>query len=219
MKRILITGGAGYIGSHTAKAVWRKGWVPVVFDNFSAGHEWAVQWGPGVRADLADSEAIRSAIRQYRPEIAVGIRASGVGAERALFGIPENPRRPAPGRDGDDRAGPPLLPDYLCRDHSVRAHSIHDHVAGFRRHRRLHGADGGSGNPTDPSDPLASQHVPRGVSQLSGCASQAGAGGPAWRPAWIAFLFPFPPAADILHRPNRFRLARRTRPSVAGRRT
>jgi UDP-arabinose 4-epimerase len=88
MKRILITGGAGYIGSHTAKAVARKGWEPVVFDNFSAGHEWAVQWGPCVRADLADSEAIRSAIRQYRPDAVVHFAASAYVGESMV-----NPRK------------------------------------------------------------------------------------------------------------------------------
>ena len=88
MKRILITGGAGYIGSHTAKAVGCKGWEPVVFDNLSAGHEWAVQWGPFVRADLADSEAIRSAIRQYRPDAVVHFAASAYVGESVV-----NPRK------------------------------------------------------------------------------------------------------------------------------
>src|ERR1039458_9458833 len=88
MKRILITGGAGYIGSHIAKAVARWGWEPVIFDNFSAGHEWAIQWGPSVRADLADSEAIRSAIRQYRPDAVVHFAASAYVGESMV-----NPRK------------------------------------------------------------------------------------------------------------------------------
>jgi len=63
--RVLVTGGAGYIGSHTAKMLVRAGFEPVVFDNFSAGHRWAVKWGPLVESDLSDHGAIRHAIRRY----------------------------------------------------------------------------------------------------------------------------------------------------------
>ena len=50
-KRILVTGGAGYIGSHTCKALDAAGYTPVVFDDLSNGHAEAVQWGPLVRGD------------------------------------------------------------------------------------------------------------------------------------------------------------------------
>jgi len=63
--RVLVTGGAGYIGSHAAKALARAGHEPVVFDNLSTGHQWAVKWGPLIEADLADGEAIRKALTQY----------------------------------------------------------------------------------------------------------------------------------------------------------
>ncbi|MCS7058158.1 MAG: UDP-glucose 4-epimerase GalE [Meiothermus sp.] len=63
---ILVVGGAGYIGSHTAKALYRAGFTPVVFDNLSYGHRWAVRWGPLVEADLADKAAILEALRGYR---------------------------------------------------------------------------------------------------------------------------------------------------------
>ena len=43
---ILVTGGAGYIGSHTCKVLAQSGHVPVVMDNLSTGHRWAVKWGP-----------------------------------------------------------------------------------------------------------------------------------------------------------------------------
>ncbi len=88
MQRILITGGAGYIGSHTAKAFARKGWEPVVFDNFTAGHEWAVRWGPCVRGDLADPAAIRSALREYRPQAVMHFAASAYVGESVV-----NPRK------------------------------------------------------------------------------------------------------------------------------
>ena len=43
---ILVTGGAGYIGSHACKALAAAGYMPVVYDNMEYGHDWAVKWGP-----------------------------------------------------------------------------------------------------------------------------------------------------------------------------
>jgi UDP-arabinose 4-epimerase len=68
MKRVLVTGGAGYIGSHTAKALAQNGIEPVVLDNLSMGHLWAVRWGPFVEGDIADSDLIRDTIRRQRIE-------------------------------------------------------------------------------------------------------------------------------------------------------
>lgn len=62
---ILITGGAGYIGSHTAKAVHAAGMVPVVFDDLSNGHAEAVQWGPFVQGDIRDRSALAAAIGRH----------------------------------------------------------------------------------------------------------------------------------------------------------
>ena len=56
---ILIVGGAGYIGSQTAKCVAQAGWKPVVFDNLVYGHKWAVKWGPLIEGDLADGALIK----------------------------------------------------------------------------------------------------------------------------------------------------------------
>ena len=63
--RVLITGGAGYIGSHTAKALARAGIEPVTYDNLSTGHSWAVKWGPLVEADLCDYQALKETIERY----------------------------------------------------------------------------------------------------------------------------------------------------------
>jgi UDP-glucose 4-epimerase len=52
MKNILVTGGAGYIGSHTAKVLAKQGFNPVVLDNLTMGHRWAVRYGPLVVGDL-----------------------------------------------------------------------------------------------------------------------------------------------------------------------
>ena len=58
---ILVTGGAGYIGSHACKALARAGYRPVVYDNLSRGHREAVRWGPLVEGDIADSARLGAA--------------------------------------------------------------------------------------------------------------------------------------------------------------
>jgi UDP-arabinose 4-epimerase len=63
---VLVTGGAGYIGSHACKALARAGYQPVVYDNLSRGHADAVKWGPLVKGDLGDTELLRQTLRQHR---------------------------------------------------------------------------------------------------------------------------------------------------------
>ncbi len=72
---ILIVGGAGYIGSHTAKLVAASGHRPVVFDNLVYGHREAVKWGPLVEGDLADPEAIRRALSEHAVEAVIHFAA------------------------------------------------------------------------------------------------------------------------------------------------
>jgi UDP-glucose-4-epimerase GalE len=62
---VLVTGGAGYIGSHTCKALNRAGYRVVVYDNFVAGHRQAVRFGDLVDGDVADVDRVRGALRQY----------------------------------------------------------------------------------------------------------------------------------------------------------
>ncbi len=62
---IIVTGGAGYIGSHTCKALRQQGYTPVTFDNLSLGHKDFVKWGPLVIGDTHDSKAVTQAISQY----------------------------------------------------------------------------------------------------------------------------------------------------------
>ncbi len=64
--RVLVTGGAGFIGAHACKALAEAGALPVVFDNLSTGHADAVRWGPLLRGDVRDSAALASALRQFR---------------------------------------------------------------------------------------------------------------------------------------------------------
>ena len=65
---VLVTGGAGYIGSHTCKALAEAKHLPVTYDNLCYGHEWAVKWGPLEKGELADTPRIVDVIRKYRIE-------------------------------------------------------------------------------------------------------------------------------------------------------
>jgi UDP-glucose 4-epimerase/UDP-arabinose 4-epimerase len=62
---VLITGGAGYIGSHTAKALAESGWRPVVYDSLSGGHREAVLWGDFIGGDIRDGRALREAMTAH----------------------------------------------------------------------------------------------------------------------------------------------------------
>ena len=75
MKRVLVTGGAGYIGSHTCKRLSRGGFEPVVFDNVFRGHEFAVKWGPFVEGDIRDADALAGAMKTYRPQAVIHFAA------------------------------------------------------------------------------------------------------------------------------------------------
>lgn len=65
-KPILVTGGAGFIGAHSCKALAEAGYLPVVIDNLSTGHADNVRWGPLVAADLRDGDAVLSALKAHR---------------------------------------------------------------------------------------------------------------------------------------------------------
>jgi UDP-glucose-4-epimerase GalE len=65
--RILVTGGAGYIGSHACKALAMKGFEPIVYDNLSRGNRWAVKWGPLEEGDIADINRVRAVLELYQP--------------------------------------------------------------------------------------------------------------------------------------------------------
>jgi len=66
--RVAVVGGAGYIGSHAAKALARAGHEPVVIDNLSAGHREAVRWGPLHEVDIRDRASLSAAFATIRPE-------------------------------------------------------------------------------------------------------------------------------------------------------
>jgi hypothetical protein len=81
MDSILITGGAGYIGSQAAKQLSIMGFRPVVLDDLSSGYEDAVQWGPFVKADIGDAEAVYSAVRySTSPRLPMLVSRPGIPA-------------------------------------------------------------------------------------------------------------------------------------------
>jgi len=64
---VLVTGGAGYIGSHACKALAQAGYQPVAYDNLVYGHRWAVRWGPLEEGDITDQRRLDQVIARYRP--------------------------------------------------------------------------------------------------------------------------------------------------------
>ncbi|MGE0152927.1 MAG: UDP-glucose 4-epimerase GalE [Reyranellaceae bacterium] len=68
---LLVTGGAGYIGSHVCKAAAIAGYLPVTFDSLAGGHRHAVRWGPLEVGDLRDGPRIRAALERWRPAAVV----------------------------------------------------------------------------------------------------------------------------------------------------
>jgi UDP-glucose 4-epimerase/UDP-arabinose 4-epimerase len=65
IRTVLVTGGAGYIGSHTAKALADAGLRPVVYDDFSNGHRGAVRWGSMVNGDVRDQTRLTEVMAKF----------------------------------------------------------------------------------------------------------------------------------------------------------
>jgi UDP-arabinose 4-epimerase len=79
---LLVTGGAGYIGSHVCKTLSQAGFLPVTLDNLATGHPWAVKWGPIEVGDVRDSGRVETVMRRYRVTAVVHLAAlSLVGAD------------------------------------------------------------------------------------------------------------------------------------------
>ncbi len=66
-KNILVTGGAGYIGSHVAKALYERGFFPVVYDDLSSGHREAVLFGDLIVGKTEDKTRLKEVFERYRP--------------------------------------------------------------------------------------------------------------------------------------------------------
>jgi UDP-glucose-4-epimerase GalE len=70
-QEVLVTGGAGYIGSHVCKALAEQGFTPVCYDTLEKGHRWAVRWGPLERGDIGDGRRLDEVFARHRPRAIV----------------------------------------------------------------------------------------------------------------------------------------------------
>ena len=84
MKTVLVTGGAGYIGSHACKALKLAGYLPVCYDNLVYGHRWAVKWGPFEKGDILDRKNLDRVMRKYKPKAIMHFAAYAYVGESVL---------------------------------------------------------------------------------------------------------------------------------------
>lgn len=68
---VLVTGGAGYIGSHVCKALAEAGAQPICLDTLEKGHEWAVRWGALARGDVGDGRFVEEVFVRHRPQVVI----------------------------------------------------------------------------------------------------------------------------------------------------
>ena len=78
---VLVTGGAGYVGSHVCKALKRAGHVPITYDNLTTGYESLVQYGPFVKGDIADYNNVLQSITEYKIEAIIHLAALSIVGE------------------------------------------------------------------------------------------------------------------------------------------
>lgn len=109
-KYVLVPGGAGYIGSHTCKALALAGFTPVVFDNLSTGHGYAIKWGPFVQGDLNDRAKLDEALLTYRPSAVIHFAADAIVMESMIN----------PGKYYRNNVGGTLSLLEAMRDHQIK---------------------------------------------------------------------------------------------------
>jgi len=78
MAVVLVTGGAGYVGSHACKALAAAGYRPVVYDNLGTGHRDLVRWGPLEEGDLLDADRLNAVLAAYKPQAVLHFAALSV---------------------------------------------------------------------------------------------------------------------------------------------
>lgn len=81
MAKVLVTGGAGYVGSHVCKALAVAGHTPITYDNLFRGHRSAVKWGPLEVGDLLDLDRLSQVVEKYKPDSVLHFAALALVAE------------------------------------------------------------------------------------------------------------------------------------------
>ena len=125
MSSILVTGGAGYIGSHTCKALRTLGFVPVTYDNLERGNREAVKWGVIEIGDLADTARLREVFTRHRPEAVIHFAAFAYVGEfepKSSCLLPQQRRRHCGVARCHARSRHPT-------------HSVFQHLCGIRKSR------------------------------------------------------------------------------------
>jgi UDP-glucose-4-epimerase GalE len=87
MENILVTGGAGYIGAHTCKALAGRDFQPIAYDDLSNGHAEAVRWGPLEEGDILDRARLAEVFERWRPAAVIhfaGLIEAGVSVREPL---------------------------------------------------------------------------------------------------------------------------------------
>ncbi len=74
--QILVTGGAGYVGSHVVKLLGERNYEVATFDNLSTGNKWAVLYGDFFEGDLSDTDRLDQVIKTFRPAVIIHFAAS-----------------------------------------------------------------------------------------------------------------------------------------------
>lgn len=80
-KTVFVTGGAGYVGSHCAKAFAEAGWTVVTYDNLSRGHRDLVNWGELIEGDILDADRLKQALNRVKPDAVAHFAAFAYVAE------------------------------------------------------------------------------------------------------------------------------------------
>jgi UDP-arabinose 4-epimerase len=83
-RKVFVTGGAGYVGSHSCKAFAQAGWDVIVYDNLSRGWADFVKWGPLIQGDILDKEGIVQALKKSKPDIVVHFAAMAYVGESMM---------------------------------------------------------------------------------------------------------------------------------------